>query len=59
LIGRTGARYVDRLLKGAEPAELPVQEIPKIEFAINRETAARLGLKVPQELMIQADERYP
>ena len=59
LIGWTGARYVDRILDGAKPAELPVQEVPEIEFAINRETAARLGLRVPRELIIQADERYP
>jgi putative ABC transport system substrate-binding protein len=40
------------------PADLPVQEIPKIELAINLETAARLGIKVPQEMIIRADEVY-
>lgn len=59
LIGQTSARYVDSILRGTPPAELPVQEISKIEFAVNRQTAARLGLKVPQELMVLADERYP
>lgn len=59
LIGRTSARYVDSILRGTPPAELPVQEVSKIEFAVNRQTAARLGLKVPQELMVLADERYP
>jgi putative ABC transport system substrate-binding protein len=59
LIGATGARYVDRLLDGAEPSELPVQEVPEVELAINRETAAKLGIRVPRELMILADERYP
>jgi putative ABC transport system substrate-binding protein len=58
LIGRAGARYVDSLLRGMSPADLPVQEIPKIELAINLETAARLGIKVPQEMIIRADEVY-
>ena len=59
LIGRTSARYVDSILRGTPPGDLPVQEISKIEFAVNLETAARLGLKVPQNLVIRADERYP
>lgn len=58
LIGRAGARYVDSLLAGRSPADLPVQEISKIELAINLETAARLGIKVPQEMIIRADEVY-
>ncbi len=58
LIGRTGARYVDAILRGAKPSELAVQVVPKIEFAINLETAARLGIKVPQEMIIRADEVY-
>jgi ABC-type uncharacterized transport system substrate-binding protein len=59
LIGRTAARYVDGILRGKTPAELPVQEVPKIEFAINRETAAELGLTLRHDLIIRADERYP
>ena len=58
LIGRAGARYVDALLRGAEPSDLAVQVVPKIEFAINLQTAARLGIKVPQEMIIRADEVY-
>jgi putative ABC transport system substrate-binding protein len=58
LIGRAGARYVDSLLRGMSPADLPVQEISKIELAINLETAAKLGIKVPQEMIIRADEVY-
>ena len=57
-LGRAGARYVDSILRGASPAELPVQEIPEIEFAINLETASRLGIKVPQEMIIRADKVY-
>ena len=58
LIGRAGARYVDSLLRGMSPAELPVEEVPKIEFAINLQTARRLGIEVPQEMIITADRVY-
>jgi putative tryptophan/tyrosine transport system substrate-binding protein len=58
LIGRAGARYVDSILRGTSPADLPVEEISKIELAINLETAARLGIKVPPEMIIRADEVY-
>jgi len=57
-IGRAGARYVDSILRGTAPGELPVEEIPEIEFAINLRTASRLGIKVPQEMIIRADEVY-
>lgn len=58
LIGRAGARYVDSLLRGSSPADLPVEEIPKIELAINLATAARLGIKVPQDMIVRADHVY-
>jgi putative tryptophan/tyrosine transport system substrate-binding protein len=58
LIGRAGARYVDSLLRGTSPADLPVEEVSKIELAINLETAARLGIKVPQDMIIRADKVY-
>lgn len=58
LIGRAGARYVDSLLEGASPADLPVEEIPKIELAINLATAAKLGIKVPQDMIVRADYVY-
>jgi putative ABC transport system substrate-binding protein len=57
-IGRAGARYVDSLLRGTPPDKLPVEEIPTVEFAINLKTASRLGIKVPQEMIIRADEVY-
>ena len=57
-VGRAGARYVDSLLRGMTPADLPVQEIPTVEFAINLKTANRLGIKVPQGMIIRADEVY-
>jgi ABC-type uncharacterized transport system substrate-binding protein len=49
-------RYVDRILKGAKPAELPVQQAKKFEFLIHRKTAESLGLRVPQALLLPADK---
>jgi putative tryptophan/tyrosine transport system substrate-binding protein len=57
-LGRAGARYVDAILRGTQPADLAVQEIPEVEFAINLKTASRLGIKPPQDIIIRADEVY-
>jgi len=57
-VGRAGARFVDSILRGASPADLPVEEVAALQFAINLETASRLGIKVPQEMIIRADEVY-
>ncbi len=57
-IGRRAARYVDRILKGTPPSELAVEEVPDVEFAINLKTASRLGIRVPQQMIIRADEVY-
>lgn len=53
---RVGATYIDQIIKGARPADLPVQQPVKFEMVLNRKTARQIGIELPTSLLLLADK---
>ena len=58
-LDRRSAIYVDKILKGAKPAGLPVEQPTKLELVINRKTANQIGLTIPPNVLTRANKLFP
>jgi putative tryptophan/tyrosine transport system substrate-binding protein len=55
-VGRDAAQYVDKILKGSSPSELPIEQISKYYLVIDMRVAKQTGISVPQDLLLRADK---